>query len=338
MLARQLLLQRHPLSLTAALDRMGGLQAQYVPSMYVGLWSRVSGFERDALTRALEARQVAQGTLLRATIHLVSASDYWTWAIACRDPRRAWWLRLHRGSVSDADMQAAADRVRAVLAGGPQPRKVVEAAAGSAAAAGVGLWVDLVRVPPSGTWDRRRADLYGDAESWLGPPTVDVATARSALARRYFGAFGPAAPADFGTWAGLPAAELAPVIETIAVRRFQAEDGTGLVDLPRAPRPDPATPAPVRFLPTWDAALLVHARRAGLVAEEHRPLVFNSTTPQSVATFLVDGTAAGTWKFADGRIVLGPFARLSRADAAAVKAEAARLVTMHRTGEPGPTG
>src|SRR5919109_4994554 len=90
LLARQGLLERRALEIPDALDAMGALQAQYAPSMYVGLWTRLAGFERGSLTRALEARDVIQGTLMRTTIHLVSRADYWPLAIAIRHARRAW--------------------------------------------------------------------------------------------------------------------------------------------------------------------------------------------------------------------------------------------------------
>ena len=152
---------------------MGALQAQYAPSMYIGLWSRVAGFERDALTGRSSEREVVQATLMRVTIHLVSRADYWPLAVA--DPRRApdavaaRDARAHR-----ADMAAAAETLRAALEDGPLKRKEIEELIGKRVAPGIGLWVDMVRVPPSGTWERRRADLYGLAEDWLGPPDVDA--------------------------------------------------------------------------------------------------------------------------------------------------------------------
>jgi hypothetical protein len=106
------------------------------------------------------------------------------------------------------------------------------------------------------------------------------------------------------------------------LRRFTAEDGTELYDLDRAPLPDPDTPAPVRFLGTWDAALLVHARRAQILPEEHRAKVFNTKMPQSVGTFLVDGAVKGAWR-PNGEIE--PFELLTRAERRAVEAEARRL-------------
>lgn len=331
LLARQLLLERGPTRLPAALDRVGCLQAQYAPSMYVGLWSRVEGLQREALTAALEDRAVVQGTLMRITIHLVSAADYWPLAVAVRDARRAHWLRAVRHQASAAEMEAAAVTLRERLQQGPVRRTELDQLVGRERSIGVGLWVDLVRVPPSGTWERRRADLYGAADDWLGPPAPGL-TQESAvehLVRRYLTGFGPAAAADVADWAGLPTAGVLAVLDRLDLRRFAAEDGQVLYDLPGAPLPDPATPAPVRFLPTWDASLLVHARRKGIVAEEHRPLLFNTKTPHSVCTFLVDGRVAGTWRFEKGRVAVQPFAPLPAPVAAEVDEEAERLAAFH---------
>src|SRR4051794_4948902 len=155
LLARQGLLERSRTPLPRMLERMGGLQAQYAPSMYIGLWSRLEGFERDALTRALERRSVIQATLMRITIHLVSAADHWPLAVAVREARRDRWLRA-RKHLTAAEMERAAARVREALAGGATLRRTeIEALVGKPAADGVGLWVDLVRAPPSGTWQRR---------------------------------------------------------------------------------------------------------------------------------------------------------------------------------------
>jgi hypothetical protein len=82
--------------------------------------------------------------------------------------------------------------------------------------------------------------------------------------------------------------DVAPALGRMTLRRFRDEAGGELLDLPRAALPEPETPAPGRCLPTWDAVLLVHARRAGVLPEEHRPRIFSTRMPQSVATFLVD--------------------------------------------------
>ncbi len=334
LLARQLLLERADLAVPDALDRIGGLQDQYAPSGYVGLWSRVEGFRRDALTTALVDRSVVQATLLRGTIHLVSAGDYPHIAEGTRRARREWFTRVERPQLAGLDIPAAARLVRAMLAGGPRPEREIRAALESAghnrfAWRGVAAWVDLVRVPPSGTWERRRADLYGLAENWLGPSEATERAGLELLVRRYLGGFGPAPVADIARWAGVPAAWLDAVTGSLALVPMRGPDGEALVDLPDGALPDPDAPAPVRFLPTWDATLLVHARRTGILPERFRPLVFNTRTPHSVPTFLVDGRVAGTWRFEDGRIQVRPFETLEESVEDELRDEAERLRAFH---------
>jgi hypothetical protein len=120
-----------------------------------------------------------------------------------------------------------------------------------------------------------------------------------------------------------------PVLDRLELRRFRDEAGEELLDLPRAQLPDPETPAPVRFLPTWDAVLLVHARRTGVLPEQYRSRIFSTKVPQSVGTFLVDGAVAGTWRFEDGRITWEPFARLDPATRREVADEAEQLAVIH---------
>jgi hypothetical protein len=334
LLARQLLLERSSGSIPRVLERMGGLQAQYAPSMYIGLWTRTDGFGRARLDRALERRSVAQGTLMRATIHLVSKSDYWPMAIGIRRSRRDSWVdgRARLGYTAK-QVSAAARKLRGPLGDGTMSRKEIHELLGSDSVItnGVNMWLDLVRVPPSGSWERRRADLYAAAEHWLGPPPsgLDETAGIELLVRRYLGGFGPAASEEIANWAGLHPRRLGPAIERLELRRFEAEDGTELRDLPRAPLPDPETPAPVRFLPTWDATLLVHARRTGILPEEHRPKVFNARTPQSVSTFLVDGRVAGTWSYERGKVKTKPFGRLGAAAKRELREEGERLAELH---------
>jgi hypothetical protein len=334
LLARQRLLERAKGSIPKVLDRMGTLQAQYAPSMYIGLWTRMEGFERDELDAALEKRSVAQGTLMRSTIHLVSKADYWPAAIGVRRARRESWLKYGpRRAYSASQMSSMARKLLARLGDGTMSRKEIHELLGSDSVVtnGVNMWLDLVRVPPSGTWERRRADLYAAAEAWLGPPPagLDESSGIEALTRRYLGAFGPSTLAELADWTGLHPKRVARTLEQLKLRRFAAEDGSELLDLPRAPLPDPETPAPVRFLPTWDATLLVHARRTGILPEEHRPKVFNTKTPQSVPTFLVDGRVAGTWTYEKGRVKPSPFRRLDATANRELREEADRLAELH---------
>jgi hypothetical protein len=334
LLARQMLLERGRISIPKALERMGTLQAQYAPSMYIGLWTRLDGFERDDLTRALENRQVVQGTLMRATIHLVSAPDYWPIAMGIRRGRRELWLKAshrQREGMTATRMAAAARTLRKAIADGPMRRSEIHELLGenSIVTNGVNMWLDLVRIPPSGTWERRRADLYASAEGWLGPSKATADDGIDLLVKRYLGAFGPAPVADLANWMGVPPGHVLPAIERLKLRRFAGEAGEELIDLPRAPLPDPDTPAPVRFLPTWDASLLAHSRRTAILPEEHRTKVFSAKTPQSVGTFLVDGRVAGTWTYEKGKVKTAPFGRLDAATRRGLREEADRLADLY---------
>ncbi len=338
LLARQLLLERSPVELPRALEQVAGLQTQYAPSAYVACWSRLRDFPREALTRALEERRAVQATLMRSTIHVVSAHDHPLLAAAIREGRRAWWRRVQRRQAEGLDMEAVAALLRKHLASGPRRQaELTSLLAGEGfpriAWQGAGLWLDLVRVPPSGTWRRRRADLYGLADDWLGPSgvtgAVTEAEALEHLVRRYLGGFGPAPPHDVASWAGLPVTTLRPVLERLGLRRFRDGRGRELFDLPRAPLPHPETPAPVRFLPTWDATLLVHARRTQILPERYRSLVFNTKTPHSVPTFLVDGAVAGIWRYERGQVRLEPFGLLPRLARQELDDEAERLAAFH---------
>ncbi|MDQ3569755.1 MAG: winged helix DNA-binding domain-containing protein [Actinomycetota bacterium] len=329
LLARQLLLERAHVPLPRALEQVAGLQAQYAPSMYIGLWCRLEDFEREELTRALQQRTVVQGTLMRLTIHLVSAGDYRYFAAAIGDARRRLWLRTRSEHLDQEDMEAAALELRPRLAHGPLRRKEMDEIIGKARASGVGLWLDLVRVPPSGTWERRRADLYAAADDWLRATEKTKEEGLEHLVRRYLAGFGPATKGEIADWSGLAVRDVVSVLERLELRHFSDERGQKLLDVPGAPLPDPDTPAPVRFLPVWDATLLVHARRTGILPEEYRPLVFNTRTPHSVNTFLVDGAVAGTWRYEKGEVKMEPFAKLDEATWRALRDEAEGLVALH---------
>ena len=330
LLARQRFLERDDLTIPAALEAIGGIQDQYAPAGYIGLWTRLRSFRRAALTEALEAREVVQATLMRSTIHLVSRADYPLIAAGLRRLRREWWERVQGRQSPSVDADRAAVLARTLLANGPMRQKDLQAAFAAEGIDRLG-WLsanaslDLVRVPPSGTWDRRRADLYGLAEDWVGPMDASEEDGLDLLLRRYLEGFGPAPLADAATWAGVPTTALRPSVERLDLVRYRDDAGKELLDVAGLPLPDPDTPAPARLLPVWDASLLVHARRTGILPEEHRPIIFNTKTPHSVDTFLVDGRICGSWRHEDGRIVLKPFGELPKRAMDEVREEADRL-------------
>jgi hypothetical protein len=327
LLARQRFLERDSLAIPQLLESIGGIQDQYAPAGYVGLWTRLREFRRGALTEALEKREVVQATLMRSTIHLVSRADYPLLAAGTRRLRREWFERVQARQLASVNVDASALLCRKLLAGGPMRQKDLLAAFAAEGFDRLG-WIsanvvlDLVRVPPSGTWERRRADLYGLAEDWVGPMDASEDDGLDLLLRRYLEGFGPAPLADAASWAGVPVTALRPSVERLDLVRYRDESGKELIDLPGLPIPDPDAAAPARLLPVWDASLLVHARRTGILPERFRPLVFNTKTPHSVDTFLVDGRVAGAWRYEAGRISVFPYEELPKRAMREVRDEA----------------
>ena len=226
-------------------------------------------------------------------------------------------------------MKRAAGRLRKALAGGATLRRTeIDQLLGKQTAHGIGMWVDMVRVPPSGTWERRRADLFGLAEDWIGPPEVDGDPVERLVAR-YLRAFGPASRKDVASFTGLKLGQLKAAFAALPLDRYASEEGEELLDVPDGLLPGGDAEAPIRFIPTWDAALLVHARRTQVLPERFRPLCFNVKMPQSVPTFMVDGAVAGTWKWVDGEIVLEAFEPLPSDVLDEVRAAAGPLAAFH---------
>lgn len=323
-LARQGLLEPADGALPAVVLEIGGIQAQHAPSMYVGLWSRMRVFAWADLDAALERRTVVQGTLQRATIHLVHRRDWWPVALAVRERRRLQGQRALKEPPQE-EMRAHVATVTEALRAGPMYRKGVEALVGKPATRLLHVYLDIVRVPPTASWRRPRADRWALAEEWIGPPDSDPPTGLVALVDSYLRGFGPATRLEIARYAGLNVTEIDRALDALALRHFEAEDGSVLLDLPRAPLPDPDTPAPVRLLPTWDQTLIGHKRRAAVIAEADRGRIFSNRYPRSYPVFLIDGQAAGTWSIEEGHITVQPWRPLDPRDRRALGAEVARL-------------
>jgi hypothetical protein len=302
LLARQMLLARAaPMSVSAATERLAGLQTQAPNPPYVGLWTRVEGFERTALERALAQRRVVRLALMRSTLHLVSARDALAWRplLAVVGQRG---LQASRGKLLQGlDRDEVAAHAAALLAARPLsaaqlghalaerwPGREAEALAALAR-----VHLPLAQLPPAGRWNEFRSAPLGVLTDWLRRPLAESASV-DALIIRYLAAFGPASAKDAQVWSGLTG--LAAVFERLRpqLKRLRDEAGHELFDLPRAPRPAPDTPAPIRFLPEWDNLLLSHADRGRVMAAAHKPGVF-SVNGIIRATVLLDGFVHATW-------------------------------------------
>jgi Winged helix DNA-binding domain len=314
-LARQLLLRRSRLSVPRAIERLAGLQAQWPPSPYVALWSRLEGFERERLMRALLRRQVVKAPAMRITLHLLSADDYVLFAGALKAPWTAQLSRRMERMGIDVDIPALAEEALALMADGPRSRSEVLEVFGSGGHEQPWfIWtlvqaeLGLVRAPESALWRETTGPVsYVPAQSWLGRSPDTGATALVHLVRRYLAAFGPASRADLGQWSGLPVSTLAPAVDSLEpLRRYRDEVGRELLDLPRRPLPGAETPAPVRFLPRWDSTLLAYDNRERILPEAYRKTVIRNG--DVLSTFLVDGFVAGAWRAQKGRVALDPFA------------------------------
>lgn len=342
LLARQMLLGREETTALEAMERLVGLQAQVPSPPYVGLWTRIEDFRREELVRLVMERQVVRATLMRATIHLMSARDYAAFRLALHPALAGSSSTITGKRLAGLDLdgliEAATSRfdeepctfaeLRATLAEIEPERDP------SALAYAVRTHLPLVQVPSGSAWGYAGNAPFATAEAWLDVPLEPDEGAHEMI-RRYLAAFGPASVMDFQAWSGMrrmKAAfeELRP--ETIT---FRDESGRELFDVPDAPRPEPDTPAPPRFVPDYDNLMLSHADRSRIIAGDHKKHVFLSAA-RVRATVLVDGFVAGTWKVEKARgeatLTIEPFGELPKSARDALTDEGEGLVRFLREG------
>ncbi|MFJ3328740.1 winged helix DNA-binding domain-containing protein [Streptomyces griseus] len=343
MLARQLLLDRADLPVVDAVAHLCGLQAQEPQEPFVGLWSRLAAFDPAALSDLLTRRGVVRTHLMRRTVHLVTADDVLAWRSRHDAMLRQRVLGVYRDELKGVDLdeltaeardlmadgepRTAAEIVRELAPGrlGPGPRALGEMV--------VAALVPMAQAPPRGLWRTKGGVRNVALSSWLGrpvdPPAADGSDpVGQALVRRYLAAHGPAATADLRAWSGLtglPGAVTAVRDELVS---FRDERGRELLDLPDAPRPDPDTPAPVRFLPAFDNAILGYQDRSRIIDDAHRGL---SVAGERVV--LVDGRVAATWTVSEDVVTVDPLGALSRADRAAVADQGSELASFLSGGD-----
>ncbi|HEU5472410.1 MAG TPA: winged helix DNA-binding domain-containing protein [Actinophytocola sp.] len=342
-LDRQLLLRRTAMPLLEAIEHLAGLQAQTPHTWYHGLWCRLTGFDPDALGALLTERKVVRMALMRSTIHLVTARD-------CLAMRPLVQPVIERSMASNfgrnlvgLDADAVDTAARALLEDRPMIFRELGRALAQrwpdrdpdSLAQAVRARVPLVQVPPRGVWGRSGRPAHTTVEHWLGRG-VDPTPSIDELVLRYLAAFGPASVLDAQTWSGLT--RLAEVFDRLrsGLVTFRDEGGRELFDLPGAPRPDPDTPAPPRFLYDYDNLLLSHADRSRVVTPAVHQQGYRERNVMP-SLLLVDGVTRGEWRItrAGGTATLAvrPFDPLSGADGAAVAEEGARLLAFAAPGD-----
>jgi winged helix DNA-binding protein len=337
-LERQMLLRRRKLSAEEAIEHLVGMQAQAPNPPYVGLWTRLEGFYPDQLARLILERRAVRVALMRNTVHLVSARDCLKLRPLVQPviDRGLYANRANREGLEGVDVGVLSAAGRALLEERPRTAKELGVLLRerwpdrdpASLARAVRHLLPLVQVPPRGVWGMSGQTTHTTAEAWLGRP-LDTDPSPEEMAVRYLGAFGPAGVKDAQTWSGLT--RLGEVFERLRPRlsTFRDERGRELFDLPDAPRPDPDTPAPPRFLPEFDNLILSHADRARVIADDYRRALAskNGMVP---ATFLVDGFVRGTWKtqrtHGKATLVIEPFEALSGKDRDVLAEEGERLL------------
>jgi hypothetical protein len=339
-LARQLLLEPSDLPVLEAVEHLVGLQAQVPRDPYTALWSRLDGFRPDELSQLLLDRKVVRIAVMRSTIHLVSADD----CLVLRplvQPVLDGELSRHRDygpALVGVDLDAVMDVARPLLATQAMTGAQLRAAMAerfpgldpAALAFACRNRLAFVQVPPRGLWGRSGQVTSTTAESWLGRP-LDPAPSIDEVVMRYLAAFGPAAVADVTTWSRLTG--LREVVDRLRprLRPFRDEHGRELFDLPDAPRPHPDTPAPARFLPEYDNALLSHADRSRFMSDDHRKRLSYGPGPVH-GSVLHDAVACATWHIdrdrASGKatLVVDHPDRLTKGGASTLAAEGRRLL------------
>ncbi|GGN31890.1 winged helix DNA-binding domain-containing protein [Streptomyces fuscichromogenes] len=358
-LDRQLLLRRSSRPAKEAVAHLVGLQAQNVRPPYYALAARLDGFAPESLSALMADREVVRIVTLRSTIHTHTAAD----ALTLRplvQPARTRELTAFRKGLAGVDLDRLAALARDLVEAEPRTmaglREALRAewpdADPQSLAVAARCTLPLVQVTPRGLWGRSGQVALTTAEHWLGrsgeptpgpaapeapeaPDAPDATEAVDATVLRYLAAFGPASVRDMQAWAGLT--RLRAAFERLRPRllTFRDETGVELFDLPDAPRPDPGTPAPPRFLPEFDNLLLSHADRTRVVPPELHGRAWQGN--QAFRTLLVDGFLAGVWKLTEDALVIETFGpgegrgrRNRAAERDAILAEGARmLATLH---------
>jgi DNA glycosylase AlkZ-like len=332
LLQRQLLLRREPTPIGAAIEHLVGMQAQVPLAPYTGLWSRLQDFDPAELSRMTEAREVVRGTLMRRTVHLVTADNFLVLRPVMQDMvERGYASSPFAPQIQGVDLDELLAAGRKLVEEQPRTTADLRKALGprwpdadaASLAYAVRYHLPLVQLPPRGLWPTRKGAgraRVATVEQWVGRPLSPDTTPHATI-RRYLAAFGPATVQDIAAWSGLTKVREA-VEQLEGLRTLETDDGRELLDIPDGALPDPETPAPPRFLPPFDNVVLGHKDRTRIATDRDR-LIRVLDKPM----LLVDGFLRGTWKLDDDRITVDVWDPLTGEEQRHVDEEAERLRT-----------
>lgn len=336
-----MLLERADLDAVTAIERLAGMQAQYSPSPYIGLWSRVRDFKREELEAALAAHLVYKATLMRGTLHLVSARQFDLFRIASRFPRHVWSEGPRQLAERGVDVDALREEILVALDNKELKKPELQELFRHRIPADLPDWVSFSVVISVGAVinhheDARFGHFAGSRYRRAPLPVADPLDAIRAVVSSYLAAFGPASRADLAQWLGRSVSTFSAALDSLDLVTFEAEDGPKLIDLRHAQRPHETVRAPIRFLPKWDNLLLAYDRRERVLPEAIRKVVIRKNG-DVLPTFLVDGVVAGAWDAPlRGRAVmsLSAFAPFSVKTRQAIEHEAESLLAWLRPDSP----
>ena len=306
LLLRQGLLERSPVSAEEMTGRLVALQAQWAPSAYVALWSRLESVDKADVTALVKA------STLRGTVHVMAPDLYPAIASA--------HIEAQRGRTENRGFDVAALR-RAM------PRRALQPGeAGEIAARVLGTddrWdiafalraLPFVRDGVVGPWPHTKPP---PARLWR-KPLPDPGESAVRVVHAVVAAYGPMTRDEIERFTSFRIRQIAPALEGLEAR-------DGMYDVPGAPRAPARVRAPVRFLPAFDSMLLAHLYNGRVVAPEHVDAVYNRKNAMCKSTFTVDGFVAGTWRIEKKKLVVDPFVPLPANARREVDAEGARLL------------
>ena len=320
LLLRQMLLERKRISVAKAVAKLVALQAQYAPSPYVALWSRLDGLTKSQIDGAFARGSIVNAGTLRSTVHVMAATEYPSIEAACIDTQRGRIANLGvdvdtiRAAFPDEPVNGAEGRALASRALGTDDEWTISFALRA---------LPFLRTPPVGPWPHTKPPPY----VLFRDPLPDPDGAATRVVRAYVAGYGPATRNDIEQYTGFRIRQIAPALERF--RTFEGEDGQIYYDVPRAPVADGRVDAPVRFLPAFDSIILAHRDRARIVPPEYMEAVFNKKNATTKNTFTVDGFVAGAWRIEKRKLVVDPFAPLPVKWRREVDAEGERLLAWY---------